>query len=97
MLYPDPWPKARHEDRRFIGQKNLPEIARLLTKTGELRIATDVEQYAAWAQEQVELSGLFVRINEDIRKPFEDWVTTRYEQKGLKAGRTPTYLIYRRK
>ena len=97
VLYPDPWPKARHEDRRFIGQKNLPEIARLLTKTGELRIATDVEQYATWAQEQVELSGLFTRINEDIRKPFEDWVTTRYEQKGLKAGRTPTYLIYRRK
>ena len=97
VLYPDPWPKARHEDRRFIGQKNLPEIARLLTKTGELRIATDVEQYATWAQEQVEQSGLFTRINEDIRKPFDDWVTTRYEQKGLKAGRTPTYLIYRRK
>jgi tRNA (guanine-N7-)-methyltransferase len=40
------------------------------------------------------MSSLFQRINEDIRKPFDDWVSTRYEQKGLKAGRIPTYLIY---
>ncbi len=97
VLYPDPWPKSRHEDRRFCGSKNLPEIARLLSQTGELQIATDVEQYALWAQEQVESCGLFMRTNKDIRQPFEDWVSTRYEQKGLKAGRTPTYLVYKKK
>ena len=97
VLYPDPWPKSRHEDRRFIGQKNLPQLARLLSQTGELRIATDVEQYADWAKEQIEQSGLFYQTNENIRKPFSDWYSTRYEQKGLKAGRTPTYLVYRKK
>lgn len=97
VLYPDPWPKSRHEDRRFIGQKNLPQLARLLSQTGELRIATDVEQYADWAKEQIEQSDLFYQTNENIRKPFSDWYSTRYEQKGLKAGRTPTYLVYRKK
>ena len=97
VLYPDPWPKSRHEDRRFIGQKNLPELARLLSSTGELRIATDVEQYASWAVDQIEQSGFFMRVNDDIRQPFTDWFSTRYEQKGIKAGRIPTYLIYRKK
>ena len=96
VLYPDPWPKSRHEDRRFIGQKNLPELARLLTAKGELRIATDVEQYALWAQEQIEQTGLFHRTNPNTRQPFSDWFSTRYEQKGLKAGRVPTYLVYQK-
>jgi len=94
VLYPDPWPKSRHEDRRFIGEKNLPEIHRLLKKGGQLRIATDVQQYADWAIEQVEKCGLFEKANADIRQPFDDWVSTRYEQKGIKAGRVPTYLVY---
>ena len=97
VLYPDPWPKSRHEDRRFIGQKNLLELARLLSPKGELRIATDVEQYAAWTIEQIQQSGLFYQTNKDIRKPFVDWYSTRYEQKGLKEGRTPTYLVYQKK
>ena len=94
ILYPDPWPKSRHEDRRFAGGKNLPQLHRLLKKNGQLRIATDVQEYADWAVEQIENSGLFERTNEDVRQPFDDWVSTRYEQKGLKAGRIPTYLIY---
>ena len=53
-----------------------------------------VQEYANWAIEQIEQSHLFKRINTNIRQPFDDWVSTRYEQKGLKAGRIPTYLIY---
>ena len=94
VLYPDPWPKSRHEDRRFAGGKNLIQLHRMLKKGGQLRIATDVQDYADWAVEQIQNSGLFRLVNEDIRKPFDDWVSTRYEQKGLKAGRIPTYLIY---
>ncbi len=97
VLYPDPWPKARHEDRRFCNPKNLPQLWRLLKADGQLRIATDVQDYANWAVEQIESSTLFERVNDDVRKPFDDWVSTRYEQKGLKVGRIPTYLIYRPK
>lgn len=97
VLYPDPWPKARHEDRRFLGPKNLKEIARLLISGGELCVATDVASYAVWTIQQAESSDLFIQTNEDIYQSPPDWVSTRYEQKGLKAGRRPVYLTYIKK
>lgn len=97
VLYPDPWPKARHEDRRFLGQKNLKEIARLLVSGGELCVATDVASYAVWTIQQAESSDLFIQTNEDIYQPPADWITTRYEQKGLKVGHRPVYLTYVKK
>ena len=36
VLFPDPWPKKRHAERRFIGPENLPTLARLLKDGGEL-------------------------------------------------------------
>ncbi len=94
VLYPDPWPKTRHEERRFLIQTNLKEIYRLLRPKGELRIATDVHDYALWAVTQIEKTKSFVSKKKDIYKAPEDWVSTRYEKKGLKAGRVPIYFIY---
>ena len=34
---------------------------------------------------------------DDWRKPSADWVNTRYEQKALRQGRKPVYLIFKRK
>ena len=95
VLYPDPWPKKRHADRRFIGATNLKQLHRLLKAGGELQIATDVESYAVWACEQVAASQLFAQVNKDVLTPPKGWISTRYEQKGLAAGRHPTYLTYR--
>ncbi len=97
VLYPDPWPKARHEDRRFLTQTNLKELYRLLKPKGELRVATDVAGYASWAVDQIESSNLFSSEKEDIYVPPIDWVSTRYEKKGIKAGRKPVYFIYAKK
>ena len=97
ILYPDPWPKARHAERRFVNQRNIPELSRLLTDTGSVYVATDVKDYADWAVEQMDLSGLFMQIHPDTTQPPEDWVPTRYEKKGLAAGRQPTYLIFSKK
>ena len=97
ILYPDPWPKARHAERRFVNQKNIPVLARLLSDTGAVYVATDVSAYAEWALEQMDLSGLFCQVHPDTTLPPEDWVPTRYEKKGILAGRKPTYLIFRKK
>ena len=32
----------------------------------------------------------------DWRVPWDDWLSTRYEQKALREGRTPHYLTFRR-
>ncbi len=97
ILYPDPWPKARHAERRFINHKNIPILSRLLSDTGRIYVATDVSAYAEWAQEKMDESGLFERENTDITVPPADWVPTRYEKKGLAAGRRPTYLVFCKK
>ena len=96
ILYPDPWPKARHAERRFVNSRNIPELARMLSDTGSVYVATDVQAYAEWAVEQMNLSGLFNQVNADTSIPPSDWVPTRYERKGIAAGRKPTYLIFQK-
>ncbi len=95
VLFADPWPKKRHAERRFIGRANLDRLARTLKSGAELRLATDVAPLAAWMREQVAAHPAFVCIG-DGPTPPPDWVATRYEQKGLAAGRQPVYLGYRR-
>ncbi len=97
VLYPDPWPKARHAERRFINQQNLPELYRLLRPKGQLIVATDVQGYADWTLEQMKIFKKFKRINKDIHAPPSDWIPTRYEQKGIQAGRQPIYFIFSKK
>lgn len=97
VLYPDPWPKARHAERRFIGQSNLEELYRLLTPNGKLFVATDVEGYANWVQEQMKIFHKFRQTNKNISVPPKDWYPTRYEQKGIAAGRQPIYFTFCKK
>jgi len=97
VLYPDPWPKARHAERRFINQENLLELYRLLSPKGRLYVATDVVGYAEWVQEQMKLFKNFKQENKDLHCSPEDWVPTRYEQKGIAAGRQPIYFVFSKK
>lgn len=100
VLFPDPWPKRKHKDRRFIGPKNLPVLARLLKRGGELRVASDDMNYIRWSLENLCRSDDFEWTAEradDWRRPPADWVNTRYEMKALAKGAKPVYLIFRRK
>lgn len=96
VLFPDPWPKKRHIERRFISKPNLDRLARLLRPGAELRIATDVAALAQWMEEQVSEHPDF-KLEYKSNTPPSDWVQTRYEQKGIKAGRSPVYFRYLRK
>ncbi|HWA80506.1 MAG TPA: tRNA (guanine-N7)-methyltransferase, partial [Acetobacteraceae bacterium] len=51
LLFPDPWPKARHAKRRFLHPLFLPEIARILSPGAEWRIATDDPVLQGWTAE----------------------------------------------
>ena len=98
LLFPDPWPKARHARRRFVSPDNLGELARILKPGAELRVASDDAGYIAWALEHLTRSPDFKWLAEgpaDWRVRPEDWPPTRYEQKAVKAGRRPVYLRFR--
>ena len=99
LLYPDPWPKRRHWKRRFIQDDSLKRLARILKSGGELRFATDIADYAAYALARIMRSDDFVwtaECAEDWRKPWEGFSRTRYEAKAIREGRTPAYFIFRK-
>jgi tRNA (guanine-N7-)-methyltransferase len=96
ILFPDPWPKARHNKRRLVNAELLVDLARLLTPGGRLRFATDWADYADWTLERVLASGLFAWPAEradDWRVPPVDHVTTRYEEKRL-GDCAPVFLDF---
>ncbi|OFX08963.1 MAG: tRNA (guanosine(46)-N7)-methyltransferase TrmB [Alphaproteobacteria bacterium RIFOXYD12_FULL_60_8] len=100
VLYPDPWPKRRHAERRFIGPENLCLLARLLKDGGELRVASDDPTYQRWVLRHAPVHPDFTweaTGPESWKEPWDDWVRTRYEAKALREGRTPMYFIFRRR
>lgn len=100
LLFPDPWPKKRHAERRFIGPKNLALLARLLKDGAEFRVASDDMQYISWTLQHMHNHPDFEWLAEgpdDWRTPPADWVKTRYEQKALRQGKKCNYLRFRRK
>ena len=99
LLYPDPWPKKRHHRRRFVTPEHLDPLARALKPGAELRIATDIPDYVRQTLEEVPRAGFDwqARRPEDWRRPWGDWISTRYEQKALREGRVPHYLTFRRR
>jgi tRNA (guanine-N7-)-methyltransferase len=99
LIYPDPWPKRRHWKRRFVQDRSVAEMARVLRAGGELRFATDIADYAAWTLSRLLRSSAFAWTAEradDWRRPWPGFSGTRYEAKAKRAGRVPCYLIFRR-
>jgi len=98
LLYPDPWPKKRHHRRRFVTEDYLRPLARVLKIGSVFRVATDIEDFVRQTLEEVPQFG-FEWLGEtavDWKTPWEDWHSTRYEQKALREGRVPYYLTFRR-
>jgi tRNA (guanine-N7-)-methyltransferase len=100
LLYPDPWPKRRHRERRFVSDGMLTRLARAMRPGAELRFATDIDDYAGWTLARILRSPDFAwpaqRAVEWLT-PWLDWPGTRYEAKALREGRRPVYLTFIRR
>jgi tRNA (guanine-N7-)-methyltransferase len=95
LMFPDPWPKARHAKRRFVHPETVKLVASRLKLGAEWRIASDDPTYQAWVEEVMSASDLFAGGPPAIVRPA-DWPPTRYEAKAFAAGRRPFYWVYRR-
>lgn len=98
LLYPDPWPKKRHHRRRFVTPEHLAPLARVLKPGAIFRVATDIPDYVRQTLEQVPAHGFewLAETPDDWRNSWDDWISTRYEQKAFREGRTPHYLTFRK-
>jgi tRNA (guanine-N7-)-methyltransferase len=99
LLFPDPWPKARHAERRFVSPANLARLARVMQPGAELRVATDDPSYLRWILDHLPVHPAFswqASGPADWRTRPPDWPATRYEEKALRQGRRPAYLRFLR-
>jgi tRNA (guanine-N7-)-methyltransferase len=99
VLFPDPWPTKRHHKRRLVSSETVAELARILRAGGELRIATDIGEYACAILQAVLGHGGFgwtAMGPDDWRNRPTDWPPTRYEAKALREGRRCYYFCFRR-
>ncbi|RKT34900.1 tRNA (guanine-N(7)-)-methyltransferase [Roseovarius halotolerans] len=96
LLYPDPWPKKRHHRRRFVTPEHLEPLSKVLKKGAIFRVATDIPDYVRQTLEQVPRHGFewLAERPADWREPWNDWISTRYEEKALREGRRPHYLTF---
>jgi tRNA (guanine-N7-)-methyltransferase len=95
LNYPDPWPKARHHRRRFVTPDYLGPLARITAAGAEFRVATDIPDYVRQTLEEVPRAGFDLAREAEPGGAWDDWLSTRYEQKALREGRVPHYLTFR--
>jgi tRNA (guanine-N7-)-methyltransferase len=100
LVYPDPWPKRRHWKRRFVQERTVADMARILRPGGDFRFVSDIPDYVAWTLARLLRSPDFVWTAEradDWRQPWPGFIRTRYEAKAVREERAPGYLVFRRK
>lgn len=99
VLFPDPWPKKKHQKRRLLSAATLALVARALAPGGVLRVATDIPDYARTVFMAVDRTPHLhwtARGPADWRHRPPDWPETRYEQKARREGRTCCFLEFER-
>lgn len=95
ILFPDPWPKRRHHKRRLIKAEFLRMLSGKVKSGGIVRMATDWANYGEEMAYLGEKSEAFevLAARAQSRRP----VVTRFEKKGVIAGRRVFEITLRRK
>ena len=97
VLFPDPWPKARHAKRRLVSTPLFTALSQILKDTAEVRIATDIVSYAAAILQTAHHHPNFrwqASTPSDWRQRPSDWPATRYETKARRADRKPYFFQF---
>lgn len=90
VLFPDPWPKRKHVKRRLLNAALLRQLSDVMRSGAELRVATDIGDYARTMLEAFEGAPTFrwqADGPSDWRVRPSDWPQTRYEAKAVLANR----------
>ena len=83
VLFPDPWPKVKHNKRRLVQPAFLDVVRGLLTQTGQMVIATDDASYAEFISEVIQGYTPMIRVANTFDLP-----DTGFHRRGLKLGNT---------
>ncbi len=95
-FFADPWHKTRHHKRRLVTPSFADVVAAKLAPGGLWRLATDWEDYALWQREALDAHGQLHNIHEGWAPRWTERPITKYEARGLNAGRAAHDLTYER-
>jgi tRNA (guanine-N7-)-methyltransferase len=99
LFFPDPWPKKRHEKRRFIQKASINKFYEVIKPEGKLYISSDDKSYIGWTLSLFNQNKKFEWLAEspaDWEKPYENYYGSRYEEKGIKKNRRPYFLKFKK-
>lgn len=91
-FFPDPWPKKRHHKRRLVSPGFAHLAANRLRTGGLWRLATDWAEYAEQMQAVLDAEPL---LTGGVTERWAARPVTKFERKGIAAGRMITDLTYR--
>lgn len=92
LLFPDPWPKKKHNKRRIVQDHFVSFLAQKLTTQGLFHLATDWQPYADHMIAVLDANTHYVRDEHAECNRLE----TKFERRGLKLGHQIVDLVYRR-
>jgi release factor glutamine methyltransferase len=93
ILFPDPWPKARHLKRRIVNPIRLKIIQEKLQANGVIYFASDIYDYVDQVKELMKEFG-FKQINIDEFTPHAGYIQTKYHSKASKNIIKPRFLQF---
>ena len=99
ILFPDPWPKTKHKNRRLIQDSFIDDLYNILIPNGTITLATDHSTLKSWILEVFQRhKGYFWTANHkyDWQKRPLDCFATKYEQKSIEAKREPSWFIFQK-
>lgn len=91
-FFPDPWPKTKHHKRRLVSADFASTVASLVGEGGLWRLATDWADYADAMRRVLDEHPRW-ELALTTRAPLRPM--TRFERRGIEAGREITDLAYR--
>jgi tRNA (guanine-N7-)-methyltransferase len=95
-FFPDPWHKSRHQKRRLVSAEFAELVTAKLVPGGIWRLATDWADYAQAMREVLDAAPGLHNLYSGWAPRFAGRPVTKYEQRGLSAGRTIYDLAYAR-
>ena len=100
LFFPDPWPKKKHEKRRFIQKKTISDLYYLMKPKSKLFISSDDTNYISWTLSLFLLMDKFDWLAfhpEDWKNPNEDYFGSRYEKKAALKNKDAYFLKFKKK
>ena len=100
LLFPDPWPKLKHKNRRIVQNEFINILYRILIPKGKVTLGTDHSIMKSWILEIFQNNLGFIwkaEVANDWRIRPINCFQTKYEKKSLIEKRSPNWFVFEKK